>query len=79
MDPGPSRLWDWYLPAGGLSLVLGLSGCRALGVPGLMSVSWYVMLGLQPLVGKAMSRDGCGLRASKAASLLLDGAVSLPG
>lgn len=59
-------------------MVLGFSGCRALGVPGLMSVYWYVMLGLQPLVGKAMSRDGCGLRDSKAAPLLLDGALSLP-
>lgn len=61
---GPSGSWGWCLPMDGWSWV---SGCRALGVPGLAHAHWCMGPGASPLVDRVVQRQ-----------LWLQGALSQP-
>ena len=62
VSPGHRVSWGWCLPTGRQSWVLGVSGCRALGVLGLVPVLWCIGLGPGPFADRAMSRGSCGFR-----------------
>ena len=53
---GLQLFWGWFLPTGGQSQVLGVSGCRSLGFLGLVPGTLYIRLGPGPLEPRAKSR-----------------------
>ena len=75
---GLQLLWGWFLPTGGQSQVLGVSGCRSLGFLGLVPGTLYIRLGPGPLEERAMSRVAVGSDGPKADCLFMGGGGLCP-
>ena len=76
-----SLYWSWLVPALvgplGVEPPSEVSGCRALGIPGLVPVHWCSGLDPVPSDDQGQSQGSVGLDGLKAAGLLL-GVVSQP-